>query len=372
MKSLIGKYLTAALLILAIGTGGHAQQVWPGDVNNNGIVNEVDLLYWGLAFGSTGPARAQTGTDWQAYDLPASWAQSFPGGLNYAYADCDGNGMVDEDDYDDAIEDNFGLQHAPPTPDGYSNAAGGNAPRVRLQPSVAAVEEGAMLDIALSIDDAPMPIDSFYGLALTFSYTTGLLEGDDGPDFELEDNNWIEADGSLVQEVYDETGPLGTAALAVTRTNQLSVPVQEGEIGRFYIVIEDIIVGLEIDTFIIRVDSIKLITSQLNTIAVVPDTAQVIVAKDLELLTNTSSVEPKASALRVFPNPARERVFVQSDFPLEDALLIDPLGRSVPVAWQAAGARTWQFPCSHLPPGLYWLRVQSPQGIITKAVTISL
>ena len=31
---------------------GYSQTIWPGDVNNNGIVNGVDQLYIGVAYGS--------------------------------------------------------------------------------------------------------------------------------------------------------------------------------------------------------------------------------------------------------------------------------------------------------------------------------
>jgi len=34
-----------------------AQSVYPGDVNNNGVVNGSDLLLIGEAFGTTGPPR---------------------------------------------------------------------------------------------------------------------------------------------------------------------------------------------------------------------------------------------------------------------------------------------------------------------------
>ncbi len=366
----IFKHITTLFWGLVFVSALQAQQVWPGDVNNNGIVNEVDLLFWGLAHGSSGRARADEGTDWQAYDLPPLWPQNFANGVNFAYADCNGDGLVDETDFDDAIEANFGLQHQTPTPEAYANAAAGsNAPKLRLQPSQPAVEEGAMVDITLSIEDALMPIDSFYGIALSLSYTTGLLEGDDGPDFDLESDNWIEFDNSYVEYLFHESGSQGTAALAVTRTNQLAAPVQEGTFGVFSIVIEDIIVGLHIDTFYLQIDSVLLITPDFNTIPVVPDTAQIIVAKDLNLL--TSSHEAPADAVRVYPSPARNVVFVQADFPLTEPELIDQLGRVIPVALHKTGPHDYRLNCTGLAPGLYGLRTKSSKGVIFKKIIIT-
>lgn len=367
-KSIFRKFLAATwLTVLTCLAAADAQQVWPGDVNNNGIVNEVDLLYWGLAHGSTGDARNQTGVNWQAYDPPVPWALNFPNGINYFHADCNGDGIVDEADYDDAIDENFGLQHQTPLPEGYSNAAeGSSAPKLHLQPDAQLVGEGAVVNIALSLDDAPMSIDSFYGIALSLSYTTGLLEGDDGPDFDLQTGNWIESDSSYVETLYHETDAQGKAALAITRTNQSAVPAQAGVIGNFSIVIEDIIVGLVRDTFYLQVDSILLITPDFTTISVVPDTAQIIIVKNL-----AAHDAGEAASVRIYPKPAGDEVFIKSEYPLTNPVLLDPLGRIMPAEWKPAGQYLYRLNCTELPPGLYWLWAQDERGAVVEKIIIT-
>lgn len=44
-------------------------------MNNNGIVNKIDLLYLGFAFGETGTARTALGGTWEANDLPTEWGE---------------------------------------------------------------------------------------------------------------------------------------------------------------------------------------------------------------------------------------------------------------------------------------------------------
>jgi hypothetical protein len=226
-----------------------------------------------------------------------------------------------------------------------------------------------MVDIALSLDDAQMPLDNFYGIALSLSYSTGLLADDDGPDFDLVPGNWIESDNSYVEYLFYESGPEGKAALAITRTNQTAVPADEGTLGIFSIVIEDIIVGLQMDTFYLQIDSVKLITQDFSTIPVVPDTAKVIVVNDLNLL--NGSREAPASAVRVFPKPAKDLVFVQADFPLTDPVLFDQLGRALPAALQETGPHLYQLDCSGLAPGLYGLRAGSRQGTVFQKIIIT-
>ncbi len=71
-----------------------AQEVWPGDANNNGIANAVDALYIGVAYGTEGPERDDATTDWEAQPFEL-WGAAFPDGTNYGYADADGDGEID-------------------------------------------------------------------------------------------------------------------------------------------------------------------------------------------------------------------------------------------------------------------------------------
>ncbi|MDI6791398.1 MAG: S8 family serine peptidase [bacterium] len=65
--------------------------VWPGDTDNNGIVNEADILPIGQYWLMEGPARSgDFPVEWQGYSA-AAWEVP-----EAAYADADGNGRVDE------------------------------------------------------------------------------------------------------------------------------------------------------------------------------------------------------------------------------------------------------------------------------------
>jgi len=73
-------------------SGFAGNEVWPGDANNDGIVNVWDVLPIGLYYGETGEARSDSGTLWQGYPLP-QWNNTMA-----AFADCNGDGKVDEKD----------------------------------------------------------------------------------------------------------------------------------------------------------------------------------------------------------------------------------------------------------------------------------
>jgi hypothetical protein len=67
--------------------------VYPGDTNNDGVVDVRDILPIGRFYGLTGPARTGASTTWQAQSLANPWNP-----LDAGFADCDGNGVVDSND----------------------------------------------------------------------------------------------------------------------------------------------------------------------------------------------------------------------------------------------------------------------------------
>ena len=78
--------------------------VWPGDTNNDGVVNIIDINPIIIYFGSTGPARTPGGISWAGQScLP--WTP-----IAKTYADCNGNGTVEITDINGVIV-NFGKTH---------------------------------------------------------------------------------------------------------------------------------------------------------------------------------------------------------------------------------------------------------------------
>ena len=355
----------------------HAQVVWPGDVNNNGIVNGVDLLFWGRAFGTVGASRAEVSEEWQAFPLPAPWGQSFPNGLNYAYADCNGDGIVDEDDFDKAIRDNFGEIHGSISSDGFVNApSNAAAPKLILETNTPIVLPGSAVSIDLSLAPSNQVSNNFYGIAFSLKYEPALLEGDDGPDFDLDETNWIEADGSYIQEHFVDNKGDGTAMLAITRTNQQSIPIQSDRIGAFSIVIEDIIFGLRVDTFTLEIDSVRLIGDNFQSIPVITNKIDIIVASDTSNIKDSTAVlvsshEQQSGDLNdviIFPNPVQDRFFIQASSPIEQFVLYDQIGREIRCEPEVLGTHFYAIRCQDLPTGIYWVQMRRENRIATKKI----
>ncbi len=86
-----------------------SEPVWPGDVNFDGIVNRNDILFYGLAYGSSGPERPDASINWEA-QVATPWADSQQNGINYKHADTNGDGVVNLAD-PMAIAENYSFTH---------------------------------------------------------------------------------------------------------------------------------------------------------------------------------------------------------------------------------------------------------------------
>lgn len=88
-------------LIMATSTFGVPGQcvydcVWPGDADNNGVVDIDDLLPIGAGFGYTGEARVDPSSEWYA-NLADDWVNTI-GTINAKFANTDGNTTINRAD----------------------------------------------------------------------------------------------------------------------------------------------------------------------------------------------------------------------------------------------------------------------------------
>ena len=258
-----GKKIIATILFLSLLlTGGsvlRAQQLYPGDVTNNGIVNNVDVLFWSYARGATGEARSNASSDWQAEGLPSTlWADDFPGstGVNYAYADCNGDGTVDEDDLYVIIDNYHKTQPSGVQADQFGQSNIQTAHSLVLWAQEPSTEAGATeyIDLALTGQEGTVP--SFYGTAFTLIYD---------PDFIAEEGNQSKIDftydtGNDQNEWYAGVNKdkaayfiwakddAGFAEVVLYNLDPAAAPTDFGEVGQFSIVVEEVIFGLQVDT----------------------------------------------------------------------------------------------------------------------------
>lgn len=155
--------------------------VWPGDANGDGVVDLYDPLALAVAYGHTGIKRPAATTNWKG-ELCLDWDASFPDGVNYSHADCNGNGLIDWDDIYPISKNYTNPRSFAPNP----VTADANAPVLHFDLGGIVFAQGKTIKVPLRLQSNNVPLTDFYGIA-----TNIQLEGvtpTDRPQLDFKDN----------------------------------------------------------------------------------------------------------------------------------------------------------------------------------------
>jgi hypothetical protein len=192
--------------MLSGASGQAGLVVYPGDVTNNGQVNALDFLHLGLAYNYSGPARDSASLDF--VPIPATpWNLQFPGGLNMAYADCNGDGYVNY--YFDAfpLYTNYGLQRASNVlPDTFIPGMSGIDPPLQFDESALPtfVQNGQTIKIPIELGTADIPAEDFYGIAFSVNANPSHIDLNQ-TSFNFAELSWINPEDRICR-VCDHCG----------------------------------------------------------------------------------------------------------------------------------------------------------------------
>lgn len=258
-----------------------------GDMNNNGIVNAVDILYWGQTYGESGPERGGQGSVFlpQSLDDLDKFDQLYEDSLyniDIAYADANGDGRINDLDIDQALIPNYGLTHGTVLPEGYRNGVPNVDPAVVLTSNASSVIAGESVDISIDLGDSNLPAEDFYGIAFQLSFENDLVESSAPFTLKEDGNGWTNTIGSDTRQFIFKDQATGKAEYVITKTDKLGIDLTGANVGVISIVIDDIII-LPKDTLTIQIDSVRMIDAQFRTHAVAIDSATIdIVIDDID------------------------------------------------------------------------------------------
>jgi len=230
-------YKTTTLFSLLLGlflspSLATAQMIWPGDINNNGIVNGVDYLYWGIANQANGPNRPEASSTWEEQPMGTSWTDAFSQGTNYAYADVNGDGQINAND-SELMGNHFLLNHGVLTPDNYQESFSENAPPIDFSINDNNVQSGELKEITFSIGDHfSHSLTDFYGLTFTITYPAMALESENGLSFGLFPETLLNSINNNIA-VFIHNDPVnGQAEITMVRSDGQAIDGY-GKVGRF-------------------------------------------------------------------------------------------------------------------------------------------
>lgn len=363
--------------------GQDVLEVWPGDVNNNGIVNEVDVLFWSVAVGESGP-RAVGGpsSEWAAR-LVEAWDGIIPGsgGLNLALADCNGNGQISNSDLQ-VIRRNFGQKRGQNEADRFTTGDSRIHPLLSYRFPAEEDDdddddEGRRLEMEVVLGDNGIEVNEFYGLAFTILYDPDLTGPDDEKvDFEPAERSWM---GRLNSEFrhwsYNDSqrGRIHNVLYRRRNRGAVSQPDREaGEaesIGTFSIIIvEDIVSGLE--RVSLGFENVRLIDASLEEQLLAIDNMTIEKIEE-EFTTSNPVLERINRQILVYPNPAHDWLRVSwtgEGYPLQRAELFNALGQRLDQFEIPAGNAQLDIPTAALSPGTYLIRIHTEAGPVSRLI----
>jgi hypothetical protein len=137
--------------------------VWPGNANNDTIVDNNDMLPIGIHYGATGTARNIQGITWQG-NPALDWGTPQINGNDVKHADCDGNGIVNAADTL-AVNQNYGLIDLIPLAPVSSEFLNVGVP-VYFVTANTTYLAGDTIEVEVWIGDTSIAASTLYGIAL--------------------------------------------------------------------------------------------------------------------------------------------------------------------------------------------------------------
>ncbi|MEM1322381.1 MAG: hypothetical protein AAGG75_19115 [Bacteroidota bacterium] len=281
-------------------------QVWPGDINGNGAVDHVDLLYLGYAFGTIGPARDSASIEWTGQSLPLDWAQRFPvsDSTNYAHADCNGDGIIGILDLL-ALNFNYLDTNGPVSLSTLPQGVAGIDPVMDFDEAglMGPILQGTTISVPIVLGDVNFPMTQLNGLAFSIRYDPNVINPSNINVFA--GTSWFNPSGSELLQLQKNDQNQGKLDIALSRFGVDAID-GSGPIATLFFVIEgDVIDLIPADSMYVEVmiDGVTSINGDFIPSPVVNDTLKMkIVSPEYFIVSNRDII--KDERVRVFPNPA--------------------------------------------------------------------
>ena len=330
--------------------------VWPGDADANHIVDNTDLLTIGLAYDSTGPVRAVQGIVWQG-DVAANWADSFTSytpALNYKYADCNGDGIIDASDTV-AIMANYSLTHAKTGP--MLSPWRNGVPAIKAVVSPDTAYTGDTLTVTFVVGDTNTTVNNLYGLAFRYNFDPLVVDSTFPSRMGFLPTSWIGTPSQKISinKIFSTTGQIQAA---VTRINHTSVSGHGAIATATFKITTDNISGKNYSYY-----TNKWSITDVIAIDQYGDPIPLNAGADSSIVGfyPNGIHEVTTETLRIQPNPARDKVMVSAGNTINEISLSNIMGQQV-MSSNTANGRSVSIDVSGLESGVYVVQVKTDKG----------
>ena len=350
---LIGQSSSAQLTATFQQGAAVMDSVWPGDANDDFVADNVDLLAIGLAYGASGPTRTNASNAWQAQAAPA-WLQGLPSGVNYQHPDCNGDGLINDDDTL-AISLNYGLIHQK---NGEKDSAG--VPFL-LTFDADTLQAGQTVTMTITLGTDSLPVENGYGLAFRLELDTTLVLVEETK--VLFEDSWLgdaQQDLLTLRQAFTVDDRIH---LAMTRRDHVAQNGY-GPVASVIIMIDDLSGKTSIsETLLASIVDPVLISADGSDIPVTASGDEIVITDE-----STRIPDQFAKEIRLYPNPTSGRAELDlSWIGAKQVRILDLHGRLVQTLVPTSPVVPLDL--SQMPVGTYLVEAHTDKGIWREKVT---
>jgi len=350
-------------------------QIWPGDITDNGSVNSVDLLYWAWAQGAEGPPRDMPSLRWSAQPQSDNWPEAFPDGRNFAFADCNGDGIVDLIDLI-IIQLNQDRFRTPLVPEDPVSGFSGMDPEIHFGLPIGVdsleVVQGDTVFLPIQLGSAEQPVRDFFGVAFQLSVDTSGYGNGLRVFLEREPGDWRYPSASMLQLSGDTLfRQTNQQAFDVAFYERSATPIDGfGSIGRVGVIIEDdLTFSISDNTISLSLRPIRYLGGKFRSLPLVGDTAVLRVYTDSNSMkratTLTATPFGKKEQLQIIPNPLYDNGTIQlQGKTIQKLQLSNNQGQILYHRIFTQGKQEVKVSWGGLPAGIYTLSVTDGDGLL--------
>lgn len=344
------------------------QCVWPGDADNNNVVNHYDLLFIGMAYGATGSARANASLDWSGQDALDWDVHSVGRKVNYKNADANGDGVIEASDAE-AILHNWGhvINTSKENPFAGPTELSNTLQETAICLSKDTLEQGRDAILPVIVGSAGTAQDSTYGLAFSVGYDPNVFKGE--VHF-VPTDSWLGNVSDLL--VLQKNEPVqGVIYVGITRMDGTPV-VGWGPIGGLSVQVADHFpdtnagAAQEIKTQL-YFDGINAVNAKESTKKLGGPPTEIIVKRLSSSVQETPGWEQQ---IAIYPNPTHALLNIAGPESLLSGVEISDLMGRLVLSRQADSA-FYQIPVEEFVPGIYVVRVFTKNGVCSKKIVIN-
>ncbi len=337
--------------------------VYPGDADDNGVVNNFDIFKIGLGYDSTGSARLISSNHWDGYPAQ-NWADTIAG-INAKYADCNGDGIINANDTL-ALNLNYTGTHAP--------LLQNNQLPIYVTLPHATLRDSARIYCGISLGDNLKQGENVYGVAFTFHFDT-LVVDTSTIQFQWNTPNWLAVGNNDYLQIKKYYRSKGLIDVGLVRNTHLG----NSGFGNLATVTIDIVTGNVIGRMKSIVKDFMLHCS-ISDIRIIDANGKII---ESVATADSATIEYNATGIgqmewlknvTLMPNPAQHEFMVKaaSDVVLQAINLKNILGVSVRELKLEHNNHQQQISIltQNLPNGTYIVNIETNKGIVVKHLMI--